>query len=93
MNKETFIKKIESMDYPQKLDKQYEGSCPCFWYDGKIDGKKISIHGRCWRVSENAQDLHISGELPKKDLKEIAEIIKSKLDAQEWYNPYTIIYD
>jgi len=67
------------------FDKEYDGSCPCF--DGilKIDGKDFAVQGRCWRVSENKQDLHYYGD------DEIANKIKEALDKQEWYNPYTLI--
>ena len=93
MNINTFIKKIENEYYPQKLDKDYDGNCPCSHFEGKIEGKKFGFHTRCWRVSNNAQDLYIWGELGKKDLYKIGKALKRQLDKQKWYNSYTIIYE
>ena len=43
--------------------------------------KKIKVWGRCWRVSDKAkvQDLHIWGEMDKKGLERIAEVIKENM--------------
>lgn len=73
------------------FDLDDDGSCPCFEADIKIDGEKVKIWGRCWRVSKNAQDLIITTTLPTEKAQLIGEAIKKKLDKQEWYNPYTVI--
>ena len=72
------------------FEPDWEGTCPCFEGKIKIDDKIIKVWGRCWRVSDNEQDLHIYG----KDIKfneEIGKWIKKALDKQEWYSPYTLI--
>lgn len=90
MSKEEFIKKIKD-NSPQSLDGNYEGSCPCSWISVKIGRYKFDYTTRCWRISDNPQDLIISSKHPDKI--ELAEAIKKELDKQEWYNPYTIIYE
>jgi hypothetical protein len=79
---------------PQQLDPEYDGSCPCFSVQRTINGKALNIVGRCWRVSETygMQDLYVWGELDQEDLERIALALKEKLDEQEWYQPYRIIY-
>lgn len=90
------IKELESLE-PWEVqgffDPDYDGACPCFYGRKVIDGDALYVNGRCWRVSSNAQDLRVSGTLDQPALEHIAGIIKEKLDEQEWYNPYTIIYD
>ncbi len=91
----TFIKQLEELDchsVQSFFEKDSDGGCPCFSGRKTIDGKKLHVWGRCWRVSENVQDLNIWSDLPTKDRNKIAHIIKKLLDEQEWYNPYTIIY-
>ncbi len=95
MKLDTFIKKINDTDcfgIQSLLDKKNSGSCPCFWATKTIDGKRVSIHGHCWRVCRecNHNGLHITGEFPKKDLMKIAKALKKKLDEQEWYSEYEI---
>ena len=90
MSKEDFIKTLENKR-PQSLEKDYDGHCPCSSVELEIDGFKFGYRSRCWRVSENSQDLIIWGNHP--DKVELAELVKKKLDEQEWYNPYTIIYE
>lgn len=71
----------------QKLfDKDNDGGCPCFSGKFKLGGKICEVQGRCWRVSEKGQDLHIYCHN-----NEIIKLIKECLDAQEWYQKYTII--
>jgi hypothetical protein len=84
------LAQIAEMDSPQHLDESYVGSCPCFLADLDIDGQRLHIDGRCWRVSEHEQDLYVWGELPAEDLERVGAAVKAKLDAQHWYNPYTV---
>lgn len=78
--------------YPQSISYDWDACCPCSWWEGEVDGYKLGIATRCWRVSETNefQDLHIWGDLPY--IKEIAEMLKYALDKQEWYNQYRIIF-
>ena len=90
-----FIRQINATDHYEiqsLLDKKHDGECPCFWATKVIDGKKISIHGHCWRVCMECSynGLHVSGKLLKKDLMRIARALKRKLDKQKWYSPYEI---
>jgi hypothetical protein len=89
MKKSTFLKLIKEQ-YPQSLDNEYDGGCPCSKWKGIIDGKEFGFKTRCWRVSDNLQDLYIWGDHP--EIQELAKALKKQLDNQEWYNPYTIIY-
>ncbi len=74
------------------FSKDFDGGCPCANGWLRIDGKKVNIKSRCWRVSQSArQGLIIGGEGDKKFRKRVGNIIKLGLDAQEWYNPYTVI--
>ena len=91
MTIQTFIYKIKQMDYPQSLDKDYDGACPCFSVTKTIEGKRVHILGRCWRVSENMQDLYVWGNLPERDLRRVGRELKKQLDKQEWYNKYTVM--
>jgi hypothetical protein len=100
MKVKDLIAKVKKMDYPQKLERGWEGLCPCFNYNPTIDGHKISIHGHCWRTTDNGIDggcecafngLHIKGKLPKKDLMEIAKSFKAKLDKQKWYSEWEVV--
>jgi hypothetical protein len=102
MNIAELIKKIETMDYPQHLDKGYEGSCPCFYYNPTVEGKRLVIHGHCWRTTVNSviggckceyNGVHISGKLPKKDLLKIGKAFKKQLDAQKWYSEWDLVID
>lgn len=85
------LHEIDSWGMQAFWEKDYEGSCPCFHGSRKENGKTVNVAGRCWRVSDNAQDLYAWGDHPK--LKTIAKTVKRALDAQEWYNHYTIIYE
>lgn len=96
MKIQTFIKKLQKIeDYGmQKFwDKHFEGLCPCFRGENTVEGKTIGFWGRCWRVSENEQDLHVFGDMDMKNKKLIAKEVKRALDNQEWYNTYTLIFD
>lgn len=79
--------------YPQSLDPEYSGSCPCFHAELVLDGHPVSVHGRCWRVSElsEVQDLYVWGDLPLIDLHVIGEAIRPRLDEQQWYCPYRVL--
>jgi hypothetical protein len=91
MKPKTLINKILTYDdYIQVFfEKDWVGSCPCFYGFKTLEGKKLYVRGLCWRVSKNAQDLYVWGEVD--NLKDIGEAIKKRLDRQKWYNPYTLI--
>lgn len=89
--KEEFLMALKKEHFAQKIgDKDFDCGCPCGGGEVLIDGKKFGFSARCWRTSENAQDLYIWGGHPAE--KELARAVKRNLDKQEWYNPYTIIY-
>jgi hypothetical protein len=90
------IDAIAPLDRPQELDPDYFGHCPCFEAQYVINGKLLTINGRCWRVSsgpQGQQDLHVWGDFPTADLERLGLALKAKLDAQEWYGPYTVILE
>jgi len=93
---ETFVERLETFvddewGIQKFLDKRHNGSCPCFSCRHMIERKVLHVWGRCWRVSDNAQDLHVWGSLAKEDLIVIGKLIKKCLDKQKWYNKYTLI--
>lgn len=86
------INRTQPDDIQSLFEKSWEGTCPCFWGSRLVSGHRLYIHGRCWRVSVvGNQDLHVWGIFAKNDLRRVGEALKRKLDAQKWYNPYTII--
>lgn len=87
------IQQIQAMDYPQQLDPDYDGSCPCFAVNLEVVGHIVVIEGSCWRVSMSCdkQDLRLNSSLPRDELLRVGAALKQKLDAQEWYSPYRII--
>lgn len=89
------VKAIEDWGMQSFWDRKNDGGCPCFMGKRTEQGKTVHVMGRCWRVSDNInrnyQDLYVWGDHPQ--LKQIAKETKRALDAQEWYNPYTIIYE
>lgn len=89
------VSQIKSMPYPQRLDPDYDGSCPCFGVNLTIGCAELFIHGKCWRVSatHGLQDLHIVGDLDSHELEVIGEALKKQLDGQNWYNSYRVVYD
>lgn len=87
------LKALESYQVQSFFCDEYDGSCPCFEATKTLNGETVRVGGRCWRVSENEQDLYIGGTLDTATLEVIANIVKNKLDEQEWYLPYTIIYE
>lgn len=82
---------INLCDYPFELADDYDGSCPCADFKFVDDKGTVEAHSRCWRVSDNEQDLYVWGDHPQ--IKTIAKALKKKLDKTKWYNPYTIIYE
>lgn len=96
---EDFIGEIEGLE-PYEIgpffDYRYVGGCPCFTGTKEVAGEEFWVSGRCWRLSEQIedgyQDLRVGGGLLPKDTIVIAEAIRRKLDEQEWYNPYAIIF-
>ena len=94
MTVDDLIARIEGGHYPQVLDEDYSGSCPCFSVNLILEEGDIFLVGRCWRIStgpQGQQDLHVWGDdLSQAALTTIAVALKRKLDAQEWYGPYTI---
>lgn len=87
------LKTINDFGMQEFWDKNFNGACPCFNGEKTVDGKTIGFWGRCWRVSDNGQDLHVWGTIDLKNKRLIAKEVKRALDAQEWYMPYTIIFD
>ena len=87
---DTIIAKIESADYAFDLAHDYEGICPCADFKFTDDKGTVYAHSRCWRVSDNGQDLYVWGKHPR--LKAIAKALKKQLDDTKWYSHYTIIY-
>lgn len=102
MTSEKLIAKVKTMYYPQQLDKTYDGGCPCFWYKPVVEGKRISIHGHCWRTTDNGivdgckcayNGLHISGKLPENILTKIGKAFKKQLDLQGWYSDWELVIE
>ena len=91
MSNLSITEQLEQVDYIFELAEDYEGSCPCAEFYLKDDRGVIKAHTRCWRVSDNAQDLYVWGDHPK--IKSISKKLKKALDETKWYNPYTIIYE
>lgn len=87
----TILEQIEDSDYAFNLADDFEGACPCADFKLTDDRGTVYAHSRCWRVSDNAQDLYVWGEHPL--TKSIARALKKSLDSTEWYNPYTIIFE
>lgn len=85
------IKDSDGYGLQKYFDIDNEGGCPCFKGRKKIDGNWIKVWGKCWRVSDNMQDLHIYGKADRLFLEEIGKWVKKALDKQKWYNPYTLI--
>ena len=91
MKIEALLRKIAKIEenggwgIQQLFEKDYEGGCPCFGGKFIVDGKVNEVWGRCWRVSDNVQDLNFYGDI------KIGKAIKKCLDKQEWYNKYTLI--
>ena len=90
-DKVSILEQINQSDYAFSLSKDYEGCCPCADFELKDADGVVYAHSRCWRGSDNAQDLYIWGD--HKKIKLIAKALKKALDDTEWYNPYTIIYE
>ena len=73
------------------------GGCPCFQGTKTENGYTVGVRGRCWRVSDGCRDhkpwrqnLYVWGGHP--NLVAIGESVKRALDAEEWYNPYQLIF-
>jgi hypothetical protein len=94
MKKNEFFKFIRK-DYPQKLEKKWDGSCPCFTASPVVDGYKIELRGHCWRTCMECKynGLHVKSKMPKKELKEIVKEIKKELDKQKWYSKWEIVFE
>lgn len=84
----TILQQIKASDYAFDLAHDFDGGCPCADFKLKDDKGTVQAHSRCWRVSDDVQDLYVWGDHPK--LLSIAEVLKKSLDKTEWYNPYTI---
>ena len=106
MTKQQLITKVSKMDYPQKLERGWESSCPCFNYNSTINGvlfsSEIYIHGHCWRTTGDGlvggcrclhNGLHIKGNLHPDDLIEIGMAFKKQLDKQEWCGEWELVYE
>lgn len=91
----TFLSKLKALEDHEVFrfwDKDFEAACPCFMGSRLVDGKRVYVHGRCWRVSKNDQDLYVWGDLSKDELTQVAAETKRALDETKWYAPYTVIY-
>lgn len=94
MKLEQFLKEIKDADYIYSyLDKDFEGSCPCFHGKKKIDGELVYFDAHCWRTTINSivggcdcpySGIHIKSKLPRKDLLKIGRVVKRKLDEGGW---------
>lgn len=93
MLKKDFIKKVKKMDYPQHLDKSFDGSCPCFWASPIVDKYRIELYGHCWRTCLKCSynGLHFKSKMPIKDLNIIIKVLKKQLDNQKWYSKYKLV--
>ena len=106
MTKYSLIQKLQALEpygMQEFWDKKFEGSCPCFWGKKKIGEYYIELHGHCWRTCPDMNagkshycsfnGLHVTSDMPKKELRPIIGIIKHKLDEQEWYDKWEVHYD
>lgn len=92
-SRRAFLNYLENHHYPQSLNHDYDGSCPCCVWEGKIDGKTFGFSSSCWRVSldeSDTQELRVWGDV--ENIEELAIALKKSLDNQNWYNPYRIVY-
>ena len=96
MNK--FLEEIKSIDYIFNLDKQFEGSCPCFDFKRKIDGFKLTVSGHCWRTDRGKVEcpysgVHLWSDMPLADLKKIGKALGKRLDEADWYGHWEVVYE
>lgn len=87
----SILEKINAADYAFSMATDFSGACPCAYFRFKDKNGIVYAHSRCWRVSDNDQDLYVWGEHP--DISKIARALKKSLDRTEWYGQYTIIYE
>lgn len=94
MKVESFIEKIRTIDYPFSLDRKFEGNCPCFYIKKTFEGKTVILDGHCWRTCSECPGcgIHVRGTLAKCQLKHIARELKKRLDEQDWYGEWSIVY-
>lgn len=76
-------------DEPQTLDPEYDGGCPCFSIE-TADG--VCISGHCWRVCRDCpgEGVHVWNTTDRELADALGEVLKARLDAQEWYGEYTV---
>ena len=89
-----FIKQIKESEYIYSyLDKDFEGSCPCFHSKRKIEGEWVYFDAHCWRTTINSirggcdcpySGIHLKSKLPHKDLLRIGRALVKKLNEMEW---------
>lgn len=72
-------------EYVMRLDRDWNGCCPCFWLT-TADG--VKIHGHCWRICSSCSrcGLHIT---PFN--RELADRLKARLDSMQWYGEWDVI--
>lgn len=94
-NIDALLSDVQNMSFPQHLDLDYDGSCPCFALIAGIGEDMLVVEGSCWRVGDSSeyQDLRVGGTLSREELLRVAEVFKSVLDKQAWYNPYRILLE
>lgn len=90
---EEIIAQIQPLDYPQTLDPDWDGACPCFQLRFTTSQGTLNLEGSCWRVSKGHQhqDLHVSGDVPISWQNRVGHLVHRKLNKQEWYQPYRLI--
>lgn len=98
MKKQTFIKKIEEIEYVFSLDKKFGGSCPCFDWKYTVDGYKVEASGHCWRTDRGKVEcaysgVHLWSDMPKKDLRKIGKALGKRLDEADWYGHWEVVYE
>lgn len=94
MKLEQFLKEIKEADYIYSyLDKNFNGSCPCFRGKKKIEGAWVYFNAHCWRTTINSyvggcdcpySGIHLKSKLPRKDLLKIGRAVKKILNDMKW---------
>jgi hypothetical protein len=92
MKKPSMAEILASDVFPlPEWDDEWDGSCPCSDVTGR--GFKIWLH--CWRsacTSCRFAGVHVSGTIPKKDLRRIGRHI-AKLNAARWSAEFSVVVE